>query len=96
MATIFWDSRDIILIDYLQKGKTITGEYYASLSDRFDAKLKEKNPHLAKKVLLHHENAPAHTIVIATAKLFDLSYEILSIHLIPQIWLLPIIFCVLT
>ena len=27
MATIFWDSHGIILIDYLQKGKTITGEY---------------------------------------------------------------------
>ena len=35
MATIFWDSHGIILIDYLQKGKTITGEYYASLLDRF-------------------------------------------------------------
>ena len=46
MATIFWDS--LILIDYLQKGKSITGEYYASLLDRFDAILKEKRPHLEK------------------------------------------------
>ena len=30
MATVFWDSHGIILIDYLQKGKTITGVYYAS------------------------------------------------------------------
>ena len=78
MATIFWDSDGIILNDYLQKGKTITGEYYASLLDRFDAILKKKRPHLAKKVLFHHDNAPAHTSVIATAKLFDLRYEILS------------------
>ena len=49
MATIFWDSHGIILIDYLQKGKTIAGEYYASLLDRFDAILKEKRPHLEKK-----------------------------------------------
>ena len=41
MATIFGDSRGVILIDYLQKGKNITGEYCASLSDRFDAILKE-------------------------------------------------------
>ena len=33
MATISWDSHGIILIDYLQKGKNITGEYYASLLD---------------------------------------------------------------
>ena len=31
MATIFWDSHGIISMDYLQKGKTITGVYYASL-----------------------------------------------------------------
>ena len=28
MVTIFWDSHGIILIDYVQKGKNITGEYY--------------------------------------------------------------------
>ena len=39
----------IILIDYLQKRKTITEEYYASLSDRFYVILKEKWPHLPKK-----------------------------------------------
>ena len=78
MATIFWDSSGIILIDYLQSRITITGEYYASLLDRFDAILKEKRLHLAKKkVLFHHDNAPAHTSSIATAKLFDLRYEIL-------------------
>ena len=41
MATIFWDSHGIKLIDSLQKGKTITGDYYASLLDRFDAILTE-------------------------------------------------------
>jgi histone-lysine N-methyltransferase SETMAR len=34
MATVFWDARGIILIDYLEKGKTITGEYYASLLEQ--------------------------------------------------------------
>ena len=77
MATIYWESHGIILMDYLQKGKTITGGYYASLLDLFGAILKEKRPHLAKKVLIHHNNAPAHTSAIATAKLFDLLYEIL-------------------
>ena len=77
MATIFWDSHGIILIDYLQKGKTITGEYHASLLNRFNAILKEKWPHLAKKVLFHHDNAPAHTSANATAKLFDSRYEVL-------------------
>ena len=33
MATVFWDAQGVIHIDYLEKGKTITGEYYASLLD---------------------------------------------------------------
>ncbi|KMQ82022.1 mariner transposase, partial [Lasius niger] len=78
MATIFWDSRDIIFIDYLEKGKTITGQYYASLLDRFHAELMEKRPHLAKKkILFHHDNAPAHTAAIAMAKIVKLQYELL-------------------
>lgn len=78
MATVFWDSKGIILIDYLEKGKTITGQYYADLLDRFNAKLREKRPHLSKKkVLFHHDNAPAHSSAIATAKWVELRYELL-------------------
>lgn len=77
MATIFWDSKGIILIDYLEKGKTITGQYYSELLDRFDGTLKEKRPHLSrKKVVFHHDNAPAHTSHIVVAKLRNLRYEI--------------------
>ena len=58
--------------------KTITGLYYAELLGRFDAELQKKRPHLAKKkVLFHHDNAPAHTSVVATAKLVELGYELL-------------------
>ncbi|GBP83022.1 Histone-lysine N-methyltransferase SETMAR [Eumeta japonica] len=42
MATVFWDARGVIHIDYLEKGKTITGEYYSKLLDRFDVDLKQK------------------------------------------------------
>ena len=31
MATVFWDTRGIIYTDYLEKGLTITGAYYAFL-----------------------------------------------------------------
>lgn len=39
---VCWDASDIIYIDYLGKGKTITDEYYANLLDRFNDVLKEK------------------------------------------------------
>ncbi|XP_061382621.1 uncharacterized protein LOC133320030 [Danaus plexippus] len=34
MATVFWDAHSVIRIDILEKGKTITGEYYSKLLDR--------------------------------------------------------------
>jgi len=40
IATVFWDSQGIILID-LQKDKTITGEYYTTLLDRLKEELKK-------------------------------------------------------
>ena len=56
MATAFWYSHGIILIDYLQKGKTITGAYYASLLDKLKAGLAEKRPHLQKKKIPIHQD----------------------------------------
>lgn len=40
MATIFWDSKGIILIDVLKKGCMIMGQYYSELLYHFDKKLK--------------------------------------------------------
>ena len=42
MASVFWDKEGIIMIDYLQKGKTINADYYTSLFDQLKQKLKEK------------------------------------------------------
>ena len=41
MATVFWDARSVIHIDYLQNGRTFNGEYYTNLLDRFNEE-KEK------------------------------------------------------
>ena len=44
MATVFWDSQGIILINYLEKGRTITGASYSSLLDSLKTELQEKRP----------------------------------------------------
>ncbi|GIY51588.1 hypothetical protein CDAR_365151 [Caerostris darwini] len=31
VASVFWDAKGILLINYIAKGKTITGEYYSNL-----------------------------------------------------------------
>ena len=73
----FLDSYGVILIEYLQKGKTITG-YYTSLVDKLKAKLEEKRPHLQKnKILFHQDNAPSYTSAVAVAKIHELRLELL-------------------
>jgi len=78
MATVFWDARGIIYIDYLEKGKTITGQYYAELLQRLKHEVQIKRPHLAKKkILFHHDNAPAHSSIIAMSKIHELKFELM-------------------
>jgi len=49
MASVFWDAEGILFIDYLEKGKTIIGEYYSNLLTRLDNKIRKKRPGLQKK-----------------------------------------------
>ena len=78
MVTVFWDSRGIILINYLEIGKTINGEYYADLLQSLKAEIKTKRPHLAKKkILFHQDNASIHTCAVAMAKLHELRFELI-------------------
>ena len=72
MATVVWDACGITLIDFLEKGKTITGLYYTSLLDHLYEEIK-KLPHLRKKkILVYQYNAPAHGSGIVSAKLLGL------------------------
>ena len=71
-------ARGVIHIDYLQKGRTINGEYYTNLLDRFNEDLKKKRPHLAKKkVFSHQDNAIVHTCFVSMAKFHDFRYKLL-------------------
>jgi hypothetical protein len=47
---VFWDAEGILFIDYLEKGKTITGEYCSNLLTRLYEKIHEKRPGLQKKI----------------------------------------------
>ncbi|KAJ2953508.1 hypothetical protein O0L34_g1107 [Tuta absoluta] len=79
MATVFWDSEGILLIDYKDKGVSITGEYYASILERLREAIKEKRRgKLAKGVLLLHDNAPVYTSRVALASLHKVGFDILE------------------
>jgi len=60
MASVFWDSEGVLMIGYLERGKTVTGVYYAKLIRKLRSAIKEKRcGKLSHGVLLHQDNAPA-------------------------------------
>lgn len=54
MVSVFCSMREIIVINYLQKEKTINGEYYANLMQRTTDEINNKWPDLTKKKVLYH------------------------------------------
>ena len=81
MASVFWDAKSIVFIDYLQKGKTINGEYYAKLLRELRQAIKSKRPRkLTKGALLHQDNAPAHKSLVAMSTVHDCSFELIDHH----------------
>lgn len=41
MVSVFWNARGILLVDYLEKGHTIKGTYYADLLRQLWEKIKK-------------------------------------------------------
>ena len=76
MASVFWDAHGVTFIDYLEKGRTTTGAYYAALLDRLVDEIRNKRPHLKKKkIIFHDDNASSHTLNIAQAKKHELGFK---------------------
>ena len=79
MASVFWDADGILLIDYLQKGQTINGTYYASLPTQLRENIEiKRRGKLTKGVLFHQDNAPVHKFVIAMAAIHDYGFKLVE------------------
>ena len=66
MATVFWEAKGIIMLDFLPKKSTITGVYYANLLDQLRTTIHEKRRgKLSKGVLLQQDNTRVHTCKVA-------------------------------
>ena len=71
MATVFWDDKGILLVDFLERGRTINGErYQETLTNLRRAIQNRRRGKLSKGVLLLHDNARPHT-ARATANLIE-------------------------
>ena len=78
MATVFWDAKGIIMLDFLPKRSTITGVYYANLLDQLRTAIREKRRgKLSKGVLLQQDNARVHTCKVAMDAVERNGYELI-------------------
>jgi len=69
----------ILMIDYLERGKTITGVHYADQIRKLWAVIKQKRRgKLSHGVLLHQDNAPSHTSVVARAAIRECDFQLLN------------------
>lgn len=75
MASVFREAKEILLIDYLEKGESITGEYYAVLLEKLKTAIAEKRPGMIKKRCC---STTAHRCIQAAEKLTELRFKILS------------------
>ncbi|XP_045453244.1 histone-lysine N-methyltransferase SETMAR-like [Melitaea cinxia] len=79
MVSVFWDAQGIIMVEYLEKGATITGSYYADQIRRLREAIKEKRRgKLRAGVLFHQDNAPAHKAAVAMAAIQETGFELLE------------------
>ena len=66
MKLSIWDADVVLLVDFLQHGSTISGEYEASLLEQPRAMITgKKRGKMSKGVRLLQDNAPAHKSRIA-------------------------------
>ena len=78
MATVFWDAKGVIILDFLPKRSTITGVYYANLLDQLKTGISEKGRgKLSKGVLLQQDNARVHTCKVAMDAVERKGYELI-------------------
>ena len=78
MLSCFWDCEGIIMTDYLENGKTVTGDYYSGLLIKMRSKsVRKRSGKLRNGVLLLHDNAPAHRAQQAVQTAEQCGFEIL-------------------
>ncbi|CAF1294634.1 unnamed protein product [Rotaria sp. Silwood1] len=63
LCSFFWDHKGIILKEPIPPGTTITKTYYANtlVNELHPEIKKQRRALISVRVILHHDNAPAHT-----------------------------------
>ena len=78
IATVFWDVKGVIMLDFLPKRSTRTRVYYANLLDQLRTAIREKRRgKLSKGVLLQQDNARFHPCKVARNAVVRNGYELI-------------------
>lgn len=79
MLTLFFDAEGWLLADFLEKGRTINGQYYASILKKLHLAIKEKRRgKVARGILLWDDNAPVHRAGVVLDTIHDLQWSRLN------------------
>ena len=78
LATVVWNAKGDIVLDFLPKRSIITGVYYVNLLDQLRTAIREKRRgKLSKGVLLQQDNAKVHTSKVAINAVEPNGYELI-------------------
>jgi len=81
MATIFWDKKGLLLLEFMPQKTTITGQTYANTITALREAVKEnRRGKLSAGVLLLHDNAPVHMSAKSQAANQQCGFQQLNHH----------------
>jgi histone-lysine N-methyltransferase SETMAR len=79
MATVFWDEKGLLLLEFMPQKTTITGQTYANKITALREAIKEKRRgKLSAGVLLLHDNAPVHMSAKSQAAIQQCGFQQLN------------------
>lgn len=79
LLSVFWDARGVLLIDFLEHGRTITGQYYSNLLMKLRENIKsQRRGMLSRGVLLQDDNASPHKCQLSKKTVANLGFESLQ------------------
>ena len=76
MITVFWDMQGVLLIDFLQKGETITAARYQDTLKKLAVAIQRKRQ-TVQNVILHHDNARPYTAQATTDEIVAKGWRVL-------------------
>jgi histone-lysine N-methyltransferase SETMAR len=77
MATVFWDRKGVLLVDFLPKGTTINAQCYCeTLRQLRRAIQNQRHGMLSRGVVLLHDNVRPHTAATTTQLLDECGWEV--------------------